>query len=180
MPIQTLSPKATHDLMVQGAQLIDIRSADEHAREHIAEARHMPLDQFPASGGLPVTASVVIFHCRSGQRTRMNAAKLEAACNAARGDIKTYILEGGLDAWKSAGLPVVQDASQPLELQRQVQIAAGTMILLGFVLGMTISPWFHLLSGFVGAGLVFAGVSGFCGLARLLVRMPWNRRAMAA
>ena len=80
MPIQTLSPKATQELMAQGAQLIDIRSADEHAREHIAEARHIPLDQFPPSGSLPVSASVVIFHCRSGQRTRMNASKLEASC----------------------------------------------------------------------------------------------------
>jgi len=50
----------------------------------------------------------------------------------------------------------------------------------GFVLGISVSPWFHLLSGFVGAGLMFAGISGFCGLARLLVRMPWNRKAMTA
>ena len=168
------------ELMAQGAQLIDIRSADEHARERIAEARHIPLDQFPSSGSLPVSASVVIFHCRSGQRTRMNASKLEASCGGSGAEVQTYILEGGLDAWKSAGLPVVRDASQPLELQRQVQIAAGAMIVLGFVLGISVSPWFHLLSGFVGAGLMFAGISGFCGLARLLVRMPWNRKAMTA
>ena len=180
MPIQTLSPKAAQELMAQGAQLVDIRSADEHAREHIAEARHIPLDQFPSTGSLPVSASVVIFHCRSGQRTRMNASKLEASCGGSGAEVQTYILEGGLDAWKSAGLPVVKDASQPLELQRQVQIAAGAMIVLGFVLGISVSPWFHLLSGFVGAGLMFAGISGFCGLARLLVRMPWNRKAMTA
>ncbi|HUH87492.1 MAG TPA: rhodanese family protein, partial [Pusillimonas sp.] len=90
-----------------------------------------------------------------------------------------YVLEGGLDAWKKAGLPVVVDTSQPLELQRQVQIAAGSMIVLGTVLGATVSPWFYLLAGFVGAGLVFAGVSGFCGLARVLMKMPWNRRTLA-
>ena len=110
----------------------------------------------------------------------MNASKLEASCGGSGAEVRAYILEGGLDAWKSAGLPVVKDASQPLELQRQVQIAAGAMIVLGFVLGISVSPWFHLLSGFVGAGLMFAGISGFCGLARLLVRMPWNRKAMRA
>ena len=104
----------------------------------------------------------------------MNASALGACttCDA-------YVLEGGLDAWKKAGLPVLADASQPLELQRQVQIAAGSLIVLGAVLGATVSPWFHALSGFVGAGLVFAGVSGFCGLARVLMRMPWNRNALA-
>ncbi|MFC6841098.1 YgaP family membrane protein [Xanthomonas theicola] len=64
--------------------------------------------------------------------------------------------------------------SQPLERQRQVQIAAGTLAVLGTVLGAGVSPWFLLLSGFVGAGLVFAGVTGFCGLAHVLMRMPWN------
>lgn len=75
-------------------------------------------------------------------------------------------------------LVVVADASQPLELQRQVQIAAGSLIVLGAVLGVAVSPWFHALSAFVGAGLVFAGASGFCGLARVLMRMPWNRNAL--
>ncbi|WP_312760251.1 rhodanese family protein, partial [Pulveribacter sp.] len=88
--------------------------------------------------------------------------------------------EGGLDGWKRAGLPVLRDTSQPLELQRQVQIAAGSLVALGTALGAGVSPWFLLLPGFVGCGLVFAGVSGFCGMARLLVRMPWNRSAAAA
>src|SRR5690606_5318800 len=65
---------------------------------------------------------------------------------------------------------------QPLELQRQVMIAAGSLVLLGVLLGYALSPWLFLLSGFVGAGLIFAGISGFCGMALLLQRMPWNRR----
>ena len=137
-------------------------------------ARHVPMDLL-ARGGLSLDGTLaVIFHCRSGNRTRVNASALGActACDA-------YVLEGGLDAWKKAGLPVVADASQPLELQRQVQIAAGSLIVLGAVLGATVSPWFHTLSGFVGAGLIFAGASGFCGLARVLMRMPWNRSALA-
>lgn len=180
MPVPALSPQAAQALMAEGAQLIDIRSADEYAREHIADALHLPLDGLSASTVLPVSTSVLIFHCRSGQRTRMNAAKLETACGSAEARRTVYLLEGGLDAWRAAGLPIVKDTAQPLELQRQVQIVAGSMILLGFVLGIALSPWFHLLSGFVGAGLVFAGVSGFCGLARLLVHMPWNRKTMTA
>ncbi len=174
MSLKALSPQAAQQLMKQGAVLVDIRADDEHARERIALARHVPMERLK-NGGLPLDgASAVIFHCRSGNRTQVNAATLGActACDA-------YVLEGGLDAWKKAGLPVVTDASQPLELQRQVQIAAGSLIVLGAVLGATVSPWFHALSGFVGAGLVFAGASGFCGLARVLMRMPWNRRALA-
>jgi hypothetical protein len=82
-----------------------------------------------------------------------------------------------LDAWKRAGLPVAEDRRQPLELMRQVQIAAGSLALLGAVLGAAVNPWFHALSGVVGAGLVFAGVTGTCGMATLLRQMPWNRAA---
>ena len=88
-------------------------------------------------------------------------------------------MEGGLDAWKRAGLPVVADRRQPLELMRQVQIVAGSMVVLGVVLGALVTPWLFLLSGFVGAGLIFAGVTGTCGLANVLRNMPWNR-ALAA
>ncbi|MEH0100947.1 thiosulfate sulfurtransferase YgaP, partial [Escherichia coli] len=81
------------------------------------------------------------------------------------------------DGWKKAGLPVAVNKSQPLPLMRQVQIAAGGLILIGVVLGYTVNSGFFLLSGFVGAGLLFAGISGFCGMARLLDKMPWNQRA---
>ena len=87
--------------------------------------------------------------------------------------------EGGLDAWKKAGLPVSFDRSKPIDIMRQVQIAAGSLVLIGVMLGFLVNPGFYALSGFVGAGLLFAGVSGFCGMARLLGVMPWNRRAHA-
>ncbi len=174
MPIRPLDPKAVRQYLDEGAVLVDIRPADEYAREHIEQALHIPLEQLANGAPALQGAKAVIFHCRSGNRTQMNANQLgsSVACEA-------YVLEGGLDAWKKTGLPVVADASQPIELQRQVQIAAGSMIVLGTVLGVVGSPWFLLLSGFVGAGLVFAGVSGFCGLARVLMKMPWNRRAAA-
>jgi predicted branched-subunit amino acid permease len=63
---------------------------------------------------------------------------------------------------------------------RQVQIGAGSLVLIGIILGTLVAPGFYALSAFVGAGLVFAGTTGFCGMAHLLARMPWNRRALAA
>ncbi|WP_026067772.1 rhodanese family protein [Pusillimonas noertemannii] len=173
MSLKPISPQAARDLMSHGAILIDIRATNEYAREHIAAARHVPMEDLKSAAPLDAAAGV-IFHCRSGNRTRVSAQTLSAcaACEA-------YVLDGGLDAWKKAGLPVVTDTSQPMELQRQVQITAGSLILLGAVLGATVSPWFHALSAAIGAGLVFAGLSGFCGMARLLMRMPWNRKALA-
>ena len=84
-------------------------------------------------------------------------------------------LEGGLPSWQQAGLPVRKLTNAPMPLMRQVQIAAGSLVLLGLILSNTVAPAWILLSWFVGAGLVFAGVSGFCGMARLLALMPWNR-----
>ena len=108
-------------------------------------------------------------------RTAQNADRLRAAAPC-----EAYILEGGLDAWKKAGLPVFTDKSQPIEIQRQVMIGAGSLVLLGMLLGTFATPAFYWLSAFVGAGLVFAGVSGFCAMARVLAVMPWNRRPAAA
>jgi rhodanese-related sulfurtransferase len=119
---------------------------------------------------------IVVFHCRSGARTASNAGRLAAAAEGC----EAFILEGGLDAWKKAGLPVSVDSRQPIELMRQVQIAAGSLVLLGAILGTLVTPAFYALSAFVGAGLLFAGLSGFCGMARLLALMPWNKRAAAA
>ena len=177
MTLQTLDATAARRLIdTDGALLIDVRAPDEHARERIAGARNVPLAQLSAQPHAAAYrlagAPAVIFHCRSGQRTAMHAQALEGCT-----DCPAYVLEGGLDGWKRAGLPVLRDAAQPLELQRQVQIAAGSLVALGTALGAGVSPWFLLLPGFVGCGLVFAGVSGFCGMARLLAKMPWNRRA---
>lgn len=86
------------------------------------------------------------------------------------------MLEGGIEARKEAGLPVARDSNQPIEIMRQVQIAAGSLVLIGVVLGALLHPAFYGLAGFVGAGLLFAGLSGWCGMAKLLALMPWNRR----
>jgi protein-S-isoprenylcysteine O-methyltransferase Ste14 len=91
---------------------------------------------------------------------------------------RAYIVEGGIDAWRESGLPVDRDERQPIEMSRQVHIAAGSLVVLGGILGFFVSPLFYALSAFVGAGLIVAGVSGLCTLARMLAHAPWNQRAV--
>jgi len=171
--LKTIEPKRAAELMRKGAVLIDIREADEHARERIPGARHHALSRIDADNLARPGDEVLVFHCRSGARTKANAPRLAATAAGC----ETYVLDGGLDAWKKAGLPTVVDRKQPIEINRQVQITAGSLVLAGVLLGAFVSPGFYALSGFVGAGLTLAGITGFCGMARLLALMPWNQRA---
>ena len=171
MTLQTIDPVTAKRLIDNGALLVDIREPDEHARERVPGARNTPLSRL---GSLPADAKAIVFHCRSGARTSANAARLAATAGC-----ESYLLEGGIDAWKKAGLPVATDRGQPIEIMRQVQITAGALVLAGVLLGIWVAPAFLALSGFVGAGLMFAGISGWCGMAKLLGLMPWNRRALS-
>lgn len=175
----TLATLASSDVATKlGAgdiRLIDIRDADEFAREHIEGAISLPLSTWRSEapgfkGDLPT-----VFMCRSGMRTESNREQL--ALHAAN---DAHMLEGGLDAWKKQGLPTIIDAKAPIEIIRQVHITAGSLILAGAVLATLVHPGFLGLSAFVGAGLLFAGVSGFCGMAHLLRAMPWNKAEAAS
>lgn len=172
MSLPTISPEQAKRLLDQGAMLIDIREADEHAREKIASAHHLPLSKLDEADLAVHAGKPVIFHCRSGARTLANAPRL---ADKLGGDCDAYVVAGGLDAWKKAGLPVIADRRQPLELQRQVQLGAGALAFFGTLLGLVASPWFFAVPLFVGGGLMTAGITGFCGMAQVLIRMPWNR-----
>ena len=167
MSVPTISPEQARRLIAEGAVLIDVRQPDEHARERISGAKCHPLSELTGS---PIAQGPVIFHCRSGMRT---AAQAHTLAGAAQGDC--YILEGGIDGWKRAGFATEIDRKVPIDLMRQVQIATGVLVLTGVFGGLFITPALFGLSAFVGAGLTFAGLSGFCGMARLLAVMPWNR-----
>ena len=171
--LKTITPERAAALVREGAVLIDVREADEHAREHIPGARHHALSRIDTVTPVHPGDEVLVFHCRSGARTQANAARLAAASSPC----EAYILDGGFNAWKGAGMPVVLDRRQPIDIMRQVQIGAGALVLSGVLLGALVSPAFYALSGLVGAGLLFAGVTGFCGMARVLGMMPWNRQA---
>ena len=170
MPISTISPQDAAKAVGAGATLVDIRNVDEHARECIVGAVHIPLDRLDE---LAKVSGPIIFHCKSGMRTQANAGALAAAA----GLNPCQVLDGGLDAWRAAGLPTKVDRRQPIEVMRQVQLAAGGLVLIGVALGFLVGPAFFGISAFVGAGLMFAGATGWCGMANLLRLMPWNRRA---
>lgn len=172
MPLKIIDPAEARRLIAEeGAVLVDIREPLEHARENIPGARSAPLSNLSASE-LASCGGPVIFHCQSGNRTSVSADKLEACAPC-----EAYALKGGLNGWKAAGFASALDRSKPIEIQRQVQIVAGGLVLLGTVLAASLSAWFLALTAFVGAGLVFAGVSGWCGMAKLLAVLPWNRTA---
>jgi len=156
------------------AILVDIRETDEFARAHIAGARSQPLSAWEQAHITVDPDADVIFTCRTGMRT-------VGACDrlAARVAGDAFVLDGGIDAWAKAGLPVETNSNAPMEINRQVQITAGLMILTGVALGFAVSPGWFGLSAFVGAGLTFAGLSGTCAMARILMLAPWNRRAAA-
>ncbi|MGN6514924.1 MAG: rhodanese-like domain-containing protein, partial [Rhizomicrobium sp.] len=118
MTVRTIDAKQAKRLMEErGARLVDIREPMEHARESIPGAKLVPLSQMPSQA--LADTQVVIFHCQGGNRTAANADKL-AAC----GIPEVYVLGGGISGWKNAGLPTTLDRSKPIEMQRQVQIAA--------------------------------------------------------
>ncbi len=170
-----LTPDAVEERLRQGhVLLIDIREEDEFARRHIPGAVSRPLSRFEAVALPEMAGTDVIFTCRSGMRTAANADRLARPVGG-----NAYVLDGGLDAWARAGLPVEANRKAPLEMMRQVQIVAGSLVLTGVILGWLVSPYFFGVSAFVGAGLTFAGISGFCGMARLLGYLPWNRPVAA-
>lgn len=152
------------------AILIDIRESDEFAREHVPGAHHVPLSGFDGADFPDDRDKVAIFHCASGARTAEAAPHILGTAFA-----EVYQLDQGLAGWKKAGLKTLVNRKVPISIQRQVQMTAGLMVLIGVVLGFAFSPWFFALSGFVGAGLTFAGISGTCAMANLLGLMPWNR-----
>ena len=173
MTLAALTPGEAERLIADGAMLIDIRDPDEHARERIPGAVNHPLARIEQLAAHP---GPTIFHCRSGMRTQGNAARLAAAGAGS----PCYVLAGGIDAWRASGRPTLVDRRQPLEIMRQVQLVAGGLVLLGVVLGFLVSPAVFGLSAFVGAGLMVAGATGWCGMATLLRRLPWNRPAPSA
>ena len=169
-------PRAADEWIKAGrAILIDVREPDEYAREHIASARLVPLSGFDKADFSGETDRIAIFHCASGNRTAMNAERILST-----GFRQVYHLKGGLAGWKAAGLPTRFRRKAPISMMRQVQIVAGGLVLIGLALALVVSPWFAALAAFVGAGLVFAGISGTCAMARLLAYLPYNRRSSAA
>jgi len=168
--VRSISPAEAKRLVdEENALLVDIREPEEFAREQIAGARLEPLSVLPFLSPDSDRERPAIFYCHSGRRANDNIAALEG-----RGFSATYLVDGGIDGWEKAGLPVIRRVV-PLPMSRQIQMVAGSMVFVFSLLSFSL-PTFTWLTLFVGAGLVFAGYSGICLMAKLLARMPWNKQ----
>jgi rhodanese-related sulfurtransferase len=163
-----------HDLeQLRGAKpalLLDVRTPAEFNELRADGARLMPLDKLDAEAVRSACRSgePVYVLCRTGGRATTAAKKLSAA------GVNAVVVEGGTLAWEAAGLPVKR-GRKVMSIERQVRIGAGTLVVLGVLLGWLLHPAWLLLSAFVGCGLVFAGVTDICGMAFVLGKMPWNQ-----
>ena len=175
MTSTTISPQKLGELHNSGTEieLIDVRTPVEYREIHVEFARSLPLDQLDpqtvmqSRNGAKHEPLYIV--CRSGSRGENACDKFVKA-----GYVNVVNVEGGTLACEQAGLPVVR-GKKAISLERQVRIAAGTLVLLGAILGWLVHPAFIGLSAFVGAGLIFAGITDTCGMGTILARMPWNQ-----
>ncbi len=167
----TVQAKKARDLCAEKqAILIDVREPDEYQAERIDGALNIPLSQFDAERVLSQCASKhLIIQCASGKRA-LQASESLKNCS----DAEVSVLENGIQGWKAAGLETRRSRAG-ISVMRQVQIIAGSLVFLGTVLGIFASELFLIIPAFVGAGLAVAGLTGWCGLAMLLGKMPWNK-----
>jgi len=175
MSIATITPQALAEICRRNEKLmlIDVRTPKEFEEVHLVAASNWPLDKLDPAEMMKLrngsTGDPLYVVCRSGSRSRQACEKLVAA-----GLTNVITIDGGTLACIEAGLPVVRGAKM-MSLERQVRIVAGSLVLIGAVLGYFVHPWFIGLSAFIGAGLVFAGITDTCGMGMLLARMPWNQ-----
>ena len=156
-----------------GALLLDVRSPAEFRSGRVQGAVNLPLEDVTDLNVRALLAGneqkTVVLLCASGGRARVAAKKLAAS------GLKTLVVQGGTNSCQQAGLPIAKDAGGMISIERQVRIGAGAMVFTGVMLGTFVHPGFYGLSGFVGCGLIFAGVTDWCGMGLLLARAPWNR-----
>lgn len=175
MDVRTITPGELEGLRRQGrpVELVDVRSPVEYREVRAEPARLVPLDALDPRAVMEARNGTgddpLYLICRSGSRGRQACERFHAA-----GFTNVVNVEGGTLAWEGAGLPVVR-GKKAVSLERQVRIAAGSLVVLGTALGAFVHPAFLGLPAFVGAGLVFAGVTDTCGMGLMLARMPWNR-----
>ena len=176
----TITPRQLNDRLQQGEKLhlLDVRTPAEHAEIHVPGVHLVPLDRLDATRLASVDdfakVQPLYIFCRTGNRAKQAAEKLEKG-----GYKQCHVVEGGTMAWAEAGLPVNRGTSKVISLERQVRIAAGAIVLTGVLLAQFVNPAFIWLSGFVGAGLLFAGISDWCGMGMLIAKLPWNQRGVA-
>ncbi|MGV3721774.1 MAG: rhodanese-like domain-containing protein [Actinomycetota bacterium] len=173
MNVGTCSVREARERLERGGAMLDVREFPEYAEAHVAGGRLLPLGELRRSPERAGKGGELLLLCRSGRRATEAAEILSRF-----GSVQPIVIEGGIEAWKQAGYPVAREKG-PISLERQVRIAAGALVVSGLLLDLVL-PGARLLSGFVGAGLIFAGVTDTCAMGLLLAKLPGNRRTGAA
>lgn len=157
--------------------ILDVRTATEVKASSLSGCLHIPMheltperlqNEISESGK---NGAHIYLLCQGGKRAEMAADQLNGHINA-----ELIIIEGGMNGLRDAQIPLQQSSKTVMSLERQVRIAAGFLVLIGVILGSTLNPGFYFLSGFVGAGLMFAGITDTCMMGMFIARMPWNRQ----
>lgn len=162
-------------LLSRKVELLDVRTPGEFASAHLPGARSVPLDTLDTAAFVRErgpSSEPVYLVCQSGTRARKAMERLQGA-----GFNECVLVEGGTQAWMDAGFPVERSGGRVLPLMQQVQIAVGLISVVGALMALLVTPWFALLPLLIGGGLIVAGITGYCRLAMLLAKMPWNRVA---
>jgi rhodanese-related sulfurtransferase len=157
--------------------LIDVRSQMEYQTKHIKNSFNIPLDDISiervsrlfTEHELPKDGCVYLI-CKSGRRSKMAQQKLE--------DLPRSIIciDGGIDDMEiDRSLQFNHSSSKVISLERQVRIAIGSFTVTGVILGSFVHPAGYFLSAFVGIGLMFSGITDWCGMGLLIAKMPWNK-----
>lgn len=175
MNMNTITPQQLHEkINEKSLQLIDVCTPGEFHQVHVKNAINMPLDQLSPTEifqqGTLNTESPIYILCHSGQRASRAAEKFSK-----EGYANIFVVEGGTSACVKDHLACVRGKSSVISLERQVRIVAGSLVLIGVLLGFVINRGFFGISAFVGAGLIFAGITDWCGMGMLLARAPWNK-----
>ncbi len=151
-------------------QLVDVREPGEFSTVRTPNTLNFPLSSLEDRvSEIPAGAPVYLL-CAVGARA------LAAAAILAENGRSAIVVDGGMIEWRRRGLPAEHGTRRVWDMDRQVRLVAGTLVLTGVMLGWLVHPKFYILAGFVGAGLSFSGLTGFCGMARVLARLPWNRK----
>ena len=171
-PYDFIDAGAAHRLLETNArgQFVDVREVSEVDAVRVEGALNLPLSRLKELAGRLDPKVPVYLLCRSGSRAASAASQLKSL-----GHRDVFVVSGGLNAWMSSGKPVVHGERKVWSLERQVRFVAGLLAFGGAVLGFTVSPRWFYLSGFVGLGLMFAGVTDICTMALILAKMPWNK-----
>lgn len=173
MTITNIDAKTVEQWLKEGdVVLIDVREPAEHSAEKITGSYLYPLSMIDKKSLPEQKNKKLVLHCRSGKRSTIACQKLLSK----HPELEIYNLEGGLESWRAQGYQVEKTSSFLLPLDRQVQLTVGVLIFFSSLLAYVINPLFTILTAFLGLGLMFAGLSGYCGLAFLIAKMPWNQK----